>query len=80
MSDQKPALVLHLVAGGEPLLFGLPAEDGADVAARLPQLTQSGAVESIKTRDESRVTINFAHVAVAYVDDLARKGKFGVHT
>jgi hypothetical protein len=80
MADQKPALVLHLAAGGEPLLFALPPEESAKLAGRLLQLVKSGAVETVVTKDDSKVTINFGHVAAAYIDDLQRKGKvFGLH-
>ncbi|OZM73239.1 hypothetical protein CFN78_10255 [Amycolatopsis antarctica] len=77
---EKPALVLHLAAGGEPLLFALPADAAADLGTRLTQLVKNNAVETITTREGSTVAINFAHVAVAYLDDLNRKGKvFGLH-
>jgi hypothetical protein len=80
MADQKPALVLHLAAGGEPLIFALPLDESAKLEGRLPQLVKSGAVETVLTKDDSKVTINFGHVAAAYIDDLQRKGKvFGLH-
>ncbi|HEV7979373.1 hypothetical protein [Amycolatopsis sp.] len=80
MADQKPALVLHLAAGGEPLLFALLPEESAKLEGRLSQLLKSGAVETVVTKDDSKVTINFGHVAAAYIDDLQRKGKvFGLH-
>jgi hypothetical protein len=80
MADQKPALVLHLAAGGEPLVFALPPEDSAELEKKLRLLVEHGSVESVQTKDQSTVTINFAHVAAAYIDDLQRKGKvFGLH-
>jgi hypothetical protein len=80
MADQKPALVLHLTAGGEPLLFAVSAEDAVKLQEKLSEFVKNGAIESVKTVDGSLVTINFSHVAVAYIDDLQRKGRvFGLH-
>jgi hypothetical protein len=80
MADPKPALVLHLATGGEPLLFALTTEESGKLAGRLTQLVKAGAVETVTTKDESAVAVNFAHVAAAYIDDLNRKGKvFGLH-
>lgn len=80
MADTKPALVVHLASGGEPLVFALTDEVAEDLQTRLPALVQHGKTESVRTKEESRVNVNFAHVAVAYVDDLQRKGKvFGLH-
>lgn len=80
MAETKPALVLHLATGGEPLVFALPEEGVEDLAAKLPLLLEHGSTESVQTKEESRISVNFAHVAVAYVDDLQRKGKvFGLH-
>ena len=77
---EKPALVLHLATGGEPLLFALPTEGVGELSTRLSELVRTGAVETVKTKEGSDVTINFAHIAVAYTDDLNRKGKvFGLH-
>lgn len=76
----KPALVVHLSAGGEPLLFALDPAHTTDVEKSLPQYLRSGTIESVHTKDGAAVTINFAHVAVAYVDDLHRKNRvFGLH-
>jgi len=80
MAEQKPALVLHLAAGGEPLLFALAADESAPLAEKLVELITSGGVETVRTNDGSVVAINFKHVAAAYIDDLQRKGKvFGLH-
>ncbi len=80
MADPKPALVLHLATGGEPLLFALTTEESGKLAGKLAQLVQAGAVETVTTKDHSEVAINFAHVAAAYVDDLTRKSTvFGMH-
>jgi hypothetical protein len=80
MADEKPALVLHLATGGEPLLFALPPEDVDELEKKLRLLLEHGSVESVRTKDQSTITINFAHVAVAYIDDLQRKNKvFGLH-
>ncbi|MBB4686999.1 hypothetical protein [Amycolatopsis jiangsuensis] len=78
MADPKPALVLHLAAGGEPLLFPLTAEESPAVEEKLADLLKHGGVHSVRTRDGNTVSVNFAHVAAAYVDDLSRKGKFGL--
>jgi hypothetical protein len=80
MADQKPALVLHLATGGEPLLFALTTEESTKLAGRLAQLVKSAAVETVTTKNDAAVTINFAHVAAAYIDDLNRKTNiFGMH-
>ena len=80
MADQKPALVLHLAIGGEPLLFALSADESEKLQGKLTGLVKTGAVETVTTKDDSAVAINFGHVAVAYIDDLNRKGKlFGLH-
>ena len=80
MADLKPSLVLHLATGGEPLLFALTTEESGKLAGRLAQLVKAGAVESVTTKDDSVVAINFGHVAAAYIDDLNRKSKvFGLH-
>jgi hypothetical protein len=80
MADPKPALVLHLATGGEPLLFALTTEESGKLAGKLVQLVRSGSVETVTTKDHSEVAINFAHVAAAYVDDLTRKSTvFGMH-
>lgn len=79
MPDTKPVLVLHLAVGGEPLSFGLPTDSSDEFADRLPQLAKTGTVESVSTKNGGQVTVNFAHVAVAYVEDRNRKGTFGVH-
>ena len=80
MTDQKPALVLHLAAGGEPLVFALPLEDSVELEKKLRLLLEHGSVECVRTKDQSTITINFAHVAAAYIDDLQRNGKvFGLH-
>ncbi|ATY15959.1 hypothetical protein CU254_40445 [Amycolatopsis sp. AA4] len=78
MADSKPALVLHLSAGGEPLIFPLTADSSETVQEKLPDLLKHGGVHSLETRDGNTVSVNFVHVAAAYVDDLSRKGKFGL--
>ncbi|MEV4596006.1 hypothetical protein AB0K15_01220 [Amycolatopsis sp. NPDC049253] len=78
MADPKPALVLHLSSGGEPLIFPLTADESAGVEEKIPDLLKHGGVHSVQTRDGNTVSVNFAHVAAAYVDDLSRKGKFGL--
>jgi hypothetical protein len=84
MADEKraerPALVLHMAAGGEPLLFALLPEDQEDLEKELHTLLVERTIRTVRTKDGATVTVNFAHVAVAYVDDLQRKSKvFGLH-
>ncbi|HWD07380.1 MAG TPA: hypothetical protein VG674_33575 [Amycolatopsis sp.] len=78
MADPKPVLVLHLASGGEPLLFPLAADNSAAVREMIPDLLRNSSVHSVQTRDGYPLTVNFGHVAAAYVDDLSRKGKFGL--
>ena len=80
MADTKPALMLHLVAGGEPLIFALRPDDVDELTKKLHLLVEHGSVETVHTLDDVQVNVNFAHVAVAYIDDIARRGKvFGLH-
>ena len=80
MADTKPALVLHLATGGEPLVFALSGDDADELAKKLHLLLEHGSVETVQTKDDAKVTVNFAHVAVAYLDDLQKRGKvFGLH-
>lgn len=79
MADQKPALVLHLATGGEPLMFALPDEEVDELAKNLHLLLEHGSVHPVRTKEGSTVTVHFGHVAVAYIDDLQRKSKvFGL--
>jgi hypothetical protein len=80
MADTKPALVLHLASGGEPLVFALRSEHARELAGKLHLLLEHGSVEAVQTKEDTKVVVNFAHVAAAYVDDLQRRGKvFGLH-
>jgi hypothetical protein len=80
MADQKPALVLHLATGGEPLLFALTTEESDRLSGEISHYVRTGSVQTVKTKDDSAVAINFSHVAVAYLDDLNRKTRvFGHH-
>ncbi|MGH3434587.1 MAG: hypothetical protein ACRDQB_17305 [Thermocrispum sp.] len=79
MADDKPALVLHLSAGGDPLLFALSKEGLETLHKRLPLWLEHGSTEQVETQDGATISVNFGHVAVAYVDDLQRRGKvFGL--
>ncbi|MFD9890930.1 hypothetical protein ACFWY9_16410 [Amycolatopsis sp. NPDC059027] len=81
MAEPKPALVLHLATGGEPLLFALKQEDSGTLEEKLTGLVKEGTVTTVRTKDGSTVAINFAHVAAAYIDDLNRKSTvFGLHS
>lgn len=70
MADSKRALVLHLVGGGEPLVFALSEEGAADLDKKLPDLLGSGQVGRPKLADGSTVVVNFAHVVTAHLDEL----------
>lgn len=79
-TPDKPALVLHLRSGSDPLLFALSIEEYEALEAKLPQLVGGGGVETLHTKNGATVTVNFAQVAVAYIDDLQRSSKvFGLH-
>ncbi|MCP2255564.1 hypothetical protein LY13_004342 [Prauserella aidingensis] len=79
MAETKPALVLHLVSGGEPLVFPLHADAVDEVTSQVNLYLDHGSVQSIRDADDRTVHVNFAHVAAAYVDDLQRSGKvFGM--
>ncbi|EHK84216.1 hypothetical protein ACWGRK_02060 [Saccharomonospora azurea] len=80
MAEQKPALVLHLVSGGEPLLFTLHPDEVDELRSRLHLHLEHGSVQTVRTAEDRTVAVNFAHVAAAYLDDLHRQGKvFGLH-
>ncbi|EHR48667.1 hypothetical protein SacmaDRAFT_0360 [Saccharomonospora marina XMU15] len=80
MPDEKPALVLHLASGGEPLLFALEPDDVVELSKQLHLHVEHGSTQTIRTKEGTTVAVNFSHVAVAYIDDLQRKGKvFGLH-
>ncbi len=80
MAEQKPALVLHLVSGVDPLVFTLRPEDVPELHKQLHLHLEHGSVETIHTVEGRAVNVNFAHVAAAYIDDLQRQGKvFGLH-
>jgi hypothetical protein len=56
------------------------AEDATKLEEKLPEFVKNSAIESVQTKDGSKITVNFAHVVVAYIDDLQRKGRvFGLH-
>jgi|GEM_PF-3485288 len=75
----KPALVVHVNGTSEPLLFALSADIHQQLRTQLPSMVRSGNVETITTKDGAEVTINFVHVAAAYLDDLQRGSKpFGL--
>lgn len=80
MAETRPALVLHLATGGEPLVFAVTSDEADDLAKKLHLLLEHGSVETVRTKEDTTVVVNFAHVAAAYVEDLQRKGKvFGLH-
>ena len=70
MTDPKRALVLHLSGGGEPLVFALSEEGVHDLEARLTDLLSEGRVHAPELADGSTVTVNFAQVVTAHLDEL----------
>lgn len=80
MAEEMPALVLHLASGGEPLLFALAPDDVDQLSKQLHLHVEHGSTQTVRTKDGMSVAVDFSHVAVAYIDDLQRKGKvFGLH-
>ena len=75
MNDSKRALVLHIVGGGEPLVFALSERGAKSLAVRLPTLMNSGGVDSPELADGSTVSVNFAHVVSAHLDELPPLGR-----
>jgi hypothetical protein len=70
MADPKRALVLHLAGGGEPLVFALSEEGADDLSSRLTDLMAAGKVDSPALADGSTVSVNFAKVVTAHLDEL----------
>jgi hypothetical protein len=75
MSESKRALVLHVAGGGEPLVFALSDRGAKSLAGRLGPLMNSGGVDSPELADGSTVTVNFAHVVSAHLDELPPLGR-----
>mgnify|MGYP000370662619 CR=1 FL=1 len=75
MSDAKRALVLHVAGSGEPLVFALSDRGAKSLAMRLPTLMNSGGVDSPELADGNTVSVNFAHVVTAHLDDLPPLGR-----
>jgi hypothetical protein len=67
---KKNALVLHVVSGGEPLVYALSVAAAKELAGRLQTLMTTGAVVTPELEDGSSVAINFAHVVTAHFDEL----------
>lgn len=68
MTDSRQALVLHLIAGGEPILLAIDDSTVDELARKLPELLRRGTVENVTAANGAQMTINFAHVAAAHVD------------
>lgn len=68
MSQVKRALVLHLANSAGPLLIAIDAADSEDIAGRLPDMVRRGQFEKITAGNGAEVTVNFAHVVVAFMD------------
>ncbi|AXB45868.1 hypothetical protein [Amycolatopsis albispora] len=81
MTESRPALVVHLATGGEPLVFALePETDLVEFQKRLRLQLEHGSVDAVKTKEGTTVFVHYGKVAAAYVEDLQRKGKvFGLH-
>jgi hypothetical protein len=74
---KKNALVLHLASGGEPLVYALTDNSASALAGRLHTLMTSGGVDNPELEDETKATINFAHVASAHFDELPPTRVYG---
>jgi hypothetical protein len=70
MADSTRALVLHLVGGGEPVVFALSDDGARDLAQTLSLLMAEGALGKVGLADGSTAAVNFAHVATAHLDEL----------
>jgi hypothetical protein len=78
MAEPSPTLILHLTGGGEPLTFPVHPQASAELEKRLHLMLDHGSVEVVRTSEDRKVTINFAHVAAAYLD-VNRHGRvFGL--
>lgn len=75
MSNAKQALVLHLAGASQPLLIEVAAESADTLAARLPELVNRAAIESIEAANGARIVVNFAAVQVAHVDVVSTIGQ-----
>jgi hypothetical protein len=75
MSESKRALVLHVVGGGEPLVFALSDRAAKNLAGRLGALLNSGTVDTPELADGSTVAVNFGHVVSAHLDELPPLGR-----
>ncbi|WP_424183764.1 hypothetical protein ACOBQX_17500 [Actinokineospora sp. G85] len=68
MAETRKALILHLTAGGEPLVFAV--EDTDALATALPGLLGAGSVETLALQDGTSAVVNFSHVVTAHLDVL----------
>ncbi len=78
MTDTKPTLVLHRTGGGDPLLFSVHPDDVTELTKQLHHHLDHGSVRSVRTAEDTKVQINFGHVAAAYIEDQRRTGAFGL--
>lgn len=75
MTEPRRALVLHLAGRNDPLTVAVPAQDAADLAARLPDLVRRGSFESITMANGDTIVVNFAQVQAALVDTAPGIGR-----
>lgn len=78
MADDRPTLVVHLVSGEGPLLFPLRPDHAEELGKRLHLCLEHGSVESVETAQNITVHLNFAQVAVAYLDPQRTGKPFGL--
>jgi hypothetical protein len=70
MANPNRALVLHLVGGGEPVVYALSEEGASDLAPKLTQLLSEGRVYAPALADGTTVAMNFGHVVTVHLDEL----------
>ena len=75
----NPALVLHLTGHPEPLSFALSAAGAKSLSSRMNKLMSSGAVDVVELADTTTVSVNFAHVATAHIEELPPRTKVYGH-
>jgi hypothetical protein len=60
-------MVLHLVAGGEPVWIAVSGQRAGELSAQLSDLVTAGGIQVIDTADGRQAVVNFDHVAFAMV-------------
>ena len=67
MSEQKRALVLHLVGGGEPVIIAVGPQTVEELTPRLAQLLKAGTTQTVTADNGAQIAVNYAHVATAHI-------------